>query len=84
MFNPALIKPAAGFIASVCTSRVIGKIIATQVQPATTLAKIECAIAGGSLGMIAGAAVKSAVYEEIESVEEIVKGFKEAKNQQES
>lgn len=84
MFNPALIRPVVTFVASCASSRVIGKIIVNQVQPATTLAKLECAIAGGSLGLVAGNAVKSALDAEIDQIEEFVKGFKEAKNQQES
>lgn len=84
MFNPALLKPAAGFIVSVCTSRVVGEVIRNNTTQVTTLQKVQAMVAGGALGSIAGAAAKQALYDEIESVEEIVKGFKEAKNQQES
>lgn len=84
MFNPALIKPAIGFVTGLCTSRVVGQVIRSNVTTTTRLQKIEVLVATTALGSLAGSAASNAVLSEIESVEDAVKGFKDAlKSEQE-
>ena len=83
MFNPALVKPLIGIVVSSSTSRVVGSIIRNNLTATTRLQQVQLAIGAGSLGMIAGSAASKAVIDEIESIESIVQGFKEAKKEQE-
>jgi hypothetical protein len=83
MFNPALIKPVIGFAVGLCTSRVVGQAVRNAVPATTRLEKIQVFVAAGALGsMAAGVANKQAV-DDIETVEEFVKGITQGFKQEE-
>lgn len=84
MFNPALIKPAIGLVAGFCTSRLVGQVVRANVTPATNFQRVQMAVGTYAIGSLVGDAASKAVLNDIESAQEIVKGFKEANKDQAS
>jgi hypothetical protein len=78
MFNPALAKIGVNLVVSSCTGKVVSHVIRANITPATRLQKVQYAIGTMALSGAAGSIAANAVMDDIENVENFVKGLKEA------
>jgi uncharacterized membrane protein YjjB (DUF3815 family) len=84
MFNPALIKPIIGLVASHSAARVTSTLIRANLPAqVTTYQKVTAVVGTLAIGSAVGSVASKALLDDIEKVEEAVKGYKEAQQEKE-